>query len=356
MASVLKRCGCPRSAWSKCPHSWTVRWWGTDGRQHEKSFKRNHKLASAFAREAEADKQTIHRGNPAPPVSLKTYAGTWLANFDGAANTRKTYDSALRIHILPAFGHRPLADVAADREGVQALLSTLTPTLAHNVIATLRSMLNEAEASGRIESDRLRRLRAGHPAPLQFTFPAHEQLTRLARGMGEQLTPAIWIMRGCGLRPSEMLAVRGKPDRAGGPGFSSGRLRISEQQAEDRTLIPLKARRPGEFRDVPVPGYVTAAIAGLGPGRLFDICGPAFRDRFRKAANAAGLEGFRAHDLRHVFASVALSGGVPVTDVSRWLGHRNIQTTYQIYSHFIPDSWDQARDVLDAEYEKWSAG
>ena len=163
-------------------------------------------------------------------------------------------------------------------------------------------------------------------------------------------------MRGCGLRPSEVLAVRGQPERPGGPGISGGRLRIGEQRAAGGTgRAPLKARKPGEFRDVPVPSYVTTAIAGLGPGYLFDATTNTFRHRFRRAAGAAGLGGFRAHDLRHVFASISLSAGVPVTDVSRWLGHRSIQTTYQMYSHFVPDSWEQAREALDTEFGKWSA-
>ena len=160
-------------------------------------------------------------------------------------------------------------------------------------------------------------------------------------------------MRGCGLRPSEVLAVRGRPEQPGGPGLAGGRLRIGEQQTRSGGRAPLKARKPGEFRDVPVPGYVAAAIAGCGPGYLFSVPTDTFRHRFRRAADAAGLAGFRAHDLRHVFASVALSAGVPVTDVSRWLGHRSIQTTYQVYSHFIPDSWEQAREALDQEYGKW---
>jgi integrase len=104
-----------------------------------------------------------------------------------------------------------------------------------------------------------------------------------------------------------------------------------------------------------VPSYVTEAVAGLGPGYLFDIPRATFNQRFRRAADAAGLKGFRVHDLRHVFASVALSEGVPVTDVSRWLGHRSIEITYRTYSHFIPDSWDRARSVLDQEYERWSS-
>jgi hypothetical protein len=30
------------------------------------------------------------------------------------------------------------------------------------------------------------------------------------------------------------------------------------------------------------------------------------------------------HDLRHAFASTALAEGVPISEVSRWLGHKSI--------------------------------
>jgi hypothetical protein len=52
--------------------------------------------------------------------------------------------------------------------------------------------------------------------------------------------------------------------------------------------------------------------------------------------------------------TTSLSAGIPVLDVCRWLGHRNIQMTYAIYSHFVPSSLDSARSALDAEYETWS--
>jgi hypothetical protein len=35
------------------------------------------------------------------------------------------------------------------------------------------------------------------------------------------------------------------------------------------------------------------------------------------------------------------------TEVSRWLGHRSIEITHQIYGHLVPASWDRARTVLD---------
>ena len=106
---------------------------------------------------------------------------------------------------------------------------------------------------------------------------------------------------------------------------------------------------------MPVPSYVADAVSGRETGYLFDVPRATFNQQFRKAATAAGLTGFRAHDLRHVFASVALGNGMPITDVSRFLGHRSIEITYRIYSHYIPDSFGRATEILNQEYLSWSA-
>jgi integrase len=350
MAQVLKRCGCPRSKWAKCEHSWTVRYW--DGRQREKSFKRNHAEAVKFSKKIEAEKLSAHYGEPVP-VTLEEYAQGWLASHTGSANTRRIYGAAFKLHINPVFGHRKLAEVAADREGVTLFLQSLTNGTADSCRAALSACLSEAVRAGRITSTRLSGLRyqkAESTGKLEFTFPTHGQLETLVAAMPAAVRPAIWLMRGCGLRRGEVLAVHSK-------GFKNGRLRITEQQQADSTRSPLKARKPGDYRDVPVPAYVQESVDGLGisGGYLFDMPTRTFSTHFRQAADQAGLPGFRMHDLRHCFASVALSRGVPVTDVARWLGHRNIQVTYGLYSHFIPDSWDKARAALDAEYQEWSA-
>jgi alkylation response protein AidB-like acyl-CoA dehydrogenase len=45
-----------------------------------------------------------------------------------------------------------------------------------------------------------------------------------------------------------------------------------------------------------------------------------------------------------------LARGVPITDVSRWLGHNSIEVTHQIYGHLTPASWERARALLDDAY------
>ncbi|MEU5060178.1 MULTISPECIES: hypothetical protein [unclassified Streptomyces] len=42
------------------------------------------------------------------------------------------------------------------------------------------------------------------------------------------------------------------------------------------------------------------------------------------------------HCVRHFFASGALGHGIPVHEVSRWLGHRSIKTTADIYGTSSP--------------------
>ena len=51
------------------------------------------------------------------------------------------------------------------------------------------------------------------------------------------------------------------------------------------------------------------------------------RTAWENAREAAGLTGFQLRDLRHEAASRFEEAGVLTTDVSKFLGHRNLSTT-----------------------------
>ncbi|MFD9973916.1 tyrosine-type recombinase/integrase [Streptomyces sp. NPDC059017] len=55
---------------------------------------------------------------------------------------------------------------------------------------------------------------------------------------------------------------------------------------------------------------------------------------------------YTPHSLRHFFASTALAAGIPIHEVSRWLGHRSIKTTVDVYGHLVPASWDRCRTIM----------
>jgi integrase len=68
-----------------------------------------------------------------------------------------------------------------------------------------------------------------------------------------------------------------------------------------------------------------------------------FQHPWRRIRERAGLAGVRIHDLRHTYASNAVSSGMPIQMVGRLLGHTQIQTTMR-YAHLADDPVKQAAE------------
>ena len=70
-----------------------------------------------------------------------------------------------------------------------------------------------------------------------------------------------------------------------------------------------------------------------------DRTGPlvGYRRMWQALLEDAGIEGLRIHDLRHSFASYALSAGHTLGVVGQLLGHRSTQTTSR-YAHLITET------------------
>lgn len=68
------------------------------------------------------------------------------------------------------------------------------------------------------------------------------------------------------------------------------------------------------------------------------------KDFYSKKANVKHI---RIHDFRHSHATLLLSKGIPITVISRRLGHSDVTTTLNIYSHFVPQDEDKAIDILN---------
>jgi integrase len=71
---------------------------------------------------------------------------------------------------------------------------------------------------------------------------------------------------------------------------------------------------------------------------------------WKTICEAAGLEDFHYHDLRHSHASLLVSGGSSLPLIGSLLGHSNPQTT-QRYAHLLDDPQRKAVERLGAEVE-----
>ena len=69
-------------------------------------------------------------------------------------------------------------------------------------------------------------------------------------------------------------------------------------------------------------------------------------DRVLRKANID--KPFTLHQLRHTFATRTLKAGVPISVVSKWLGHANISTTYNTYIHVLCSEEKDAAELLKA--------
>ena len=67
--------------------------------------------------------------------------------------------------------------------------------------------------------------------------------------------------------------------------------------------------------------------------------------------NQNGLRHIRFHELRHSCASLLLAKKVPMKMIQDWLGHSDIQTTSNIYSHLDAQSKLESADVIAAALE-----
>ena len=58
---------------------------------------------------------------------------------------------------------------------------------------------------------------------------------------------------------------------------------------------------------------------------------------FQRAIKKAGFQKMRFHDLRHTTASILYEKNWSVKDIQSWLGHKDIETTLNIYTHISND-------------------
>lgn len=136
------------------------------------------------------------------------------------------------------------------------------------------------------------------------------------------------------------------------------------QQVHDRTvtLEPLKLRKTGEFREVPLPSFVREGIeqyaathGTFANGYLLKTLRPSTGNAFLSPTTLRRWwtqlqeqkpnlvpEGMTMYSFRHYFASNALGQGIPITDVADWMGHSDINITFRAYRHLLPGSISKA--------------
>ena len=342
---------------------------GRSSRRHEQSFGTDLREAEDFALKVEHDKRAHVFVDPkAGRVLFRDAAGTWLDQHLGADSSIATYRSVLRAHIDPVFGGKPIGTIR--REDIKTLIAAMHRKglsasrigCAHLVVS---AVLAEAVRDKKLAESPCTGIQLpGVVTAADFILPAHAQVEAVAAGLPPDWAATVWLMHGCGLRIGEALAVSLRCR------ISKGKtLPIREQVDPNAQLRPLKFRKAGHpaagvrqrggrqarhrawhhARRVPVPGtQVQARRPPLLPGGL-----PALTRRTSSAPppRRACRRSSSPTTCATSTPRRSLAEGIPITEVSRWLGHKSIEVTHQIYGHLVPNSFDRARTALDHAYQ-----
>ncbi|MBE6576903.1 MAG: site-specific integrase [Ruminococcaceae bacterium] len=102
-------------------------------------------------------------------------------------------------------------------------------------------------------------------------------------------------------------------------------------------------RQRKEFRN----GYKKENLNMICLNPIGEIIKPNYvTTHFPEILNKYGLRKIRFHDLRHTCASMLLSKNIHMKVIQTWLGHSNMSTTADIYSHLESKSKLEAGNVI----------
>ncbi|MCY4454677.1 MAG: tyrosine-type recombinase/integrase [Immundisolibacterales bacterium] len=253
--------------------------------------------------------------------------------------TRVLYEAVFRRHLVPTLGETPVLEVS--REQVADLHYGLreTPYSANRAVNLLAQLLDAAQERGLRPSNAVNPCRSIEKfgERRHERFLSDEEFRRLGRvleaaaggagGASPAAVAAIRLLALTGCRRSEILGLRWDE-----VDLEAGELRLRDSKTGARTvpLSPAAAEVIAELPTIPGNPWVIPGRNAGAPLRNLQYPWEILRAR-------AGLDDVRIHDLRHSFASRALSLGEGLPIIGELLGHRRAGTTAR-YTHLALES------------------
>ena len=328
--------------------------WGFTAQINGKQVRRYKAEWTQDDAEAELGKALlkIEPDNPkSAGITLAQAAERYLA---GKARKRTIEADRRQLELLKAeFGvETPLAEITANRiseykvkrlatvrkigEGEARVERRLTAAAVNRPLALLRHLLRLAHEEWG-ELDVVPKIRTEKEPQGRLRWLTQEEATNVLaackKSRNVALADLVEFSLFTGVRRGEALGLTwDRVDRA-------------------RGVIRLELTKSGRRREVPLSSNADAVLARRWtPGAKGDVFGSrnwnSFRSAWEAALTAAGVEGFRFHDLRHTFASWLVQRGRTLKEVQEALGHQTIAMTMR-YSHLAPDHLRAPVAVLD---------
>ena len=365
MACVRKRRG-----------KYVVDWRDGAGVRHWKSF---DKKGDADAFRDQVGLEARQRVSPTIPASstVTEYAEHWKRLIEQTVKPRTLarYSEMMRLHVLPQFGKLRVREL--NRGQLKLFLTEklsigLQKRTVRNIQAVIRVMLNAAVEDGLIATNPAAKLGRALKLTVSKTTRQEEikAMTKVQRQHflatvlqhAPRYYPLFFVLAGTGERLGEALALQDSD-----LDLNAQTIRIARAFAEDGTLDTPKS---GHGRTVDLSQALTAVLARHLTTLKHDRLKHGWTDQtpwlfvtqngtpldpanVRRAMTSVLKKAklplhFTPHCLRHTYASILLSEGVPAPYVQEQLGHATIELTVSTYGRWLKKKAPGALDRLDA--------
>ncbi|MBL7487168.1 site-specific integrase [Frankia sp. AgW1.1] len=356
----------PKTGKTTTTRRWQARYYDANSKEHARNFDKKTD-AEKWERDQRA---AVRAGSHTDPALGQQTFGTFTAKWLKAKRrlretTREDYTRTIdnRFTKLDARRMRSITkdDIEALVDSWQAppLGAAHGPLEASTIEVTfgiLKAIFTAAFHEGVVSRNPCVGVELPEVLPGRLLLPTTEQFWQVIDHLPAHFQSPVMLMGGCGPRIGEALGLC--EDRVG---WDTDEITF-DQQWNVRTyqLAPLKRGTRG--RTVPAPSFVVDALKadrkrGVGAHGLLYWSDQkptqpwhygSLRNALAKAGTKAGLPDLDPHDLRHLYASVLISGGENVTTVSYLLGHATPQITLSIYAHLWERDDSRARSRIES--------
>lgn len=311
--------------------------------------------------------------------TLMQYWLGWLETVKATsdASAWSNHEMYARLHILPRIGTVRLGKLSPQHlQDFYASLANeagLSNTTIHHIHTSVHKALDAAVRLGLVARNVSEYVDVPRKAHFEIKpLTREEARTFLEMAQGERLEALYVLALATGMRQGEMLALHWQDvdfdegaiyvrwnlrHREGVFRFKQPKTRKSRRRIAlaAQTIEALRAHRTRQIEERLKAGNVwQSGSQGEQWNELVfcnEIGGPyipssAVRSTFTRILRRGNLPTIRFHDLRHTFATLALSARVNPKVVSEMLGHSTIAITLDIYSHVLPDMQQDAVTVM----------
>lgn len=265
--------------------------------------------------------------------------------------TRRNYKLAIERTIRPRLGAMAIADVT--RTDVVRLhhARQATPVQANRELAALSKLMTWSEEQGyrELRSNPCFRVKKyTEHARKRYLTPA--EIARLGAALRvaekwHRMSPialtAIRLLFLTGARVSEILMLRWRE-----VDLERGELRLADSKTGRKTIL-LNAPALELLKKWPKHGTSPYLFPGEGRGPKKGQHRVNLTDAWAWIRQRARLADVHLHDLRHSFASIAVSSGQTLPTIGALLGHTQAATT-QRYAHLMDDPLRAASEATGA--------